>query len=444
MASEQLRESFERLARANHVTGAQIAVLQRGEMCTAEWGEDEHGSGRVLSEDAKVPVGSITKTFTATLLMILVSDGDLDLDTPIGEYLPDLRRLSSDLADRLTARHLLSHTGGLVSDCGPPAENFPFGHCLLDTLQRPGAGFSYSNLGYAIAGRLIEVTTGMTWWEAMETILLKPLRITPAFVAAPGSVTSGAPSATGHAVNRALRRIRPVEQSLEPVEAPAGALALSATDLVTLARMHLRPEHGGTDLGLITPRDLAEMRTPVPCADPFGLADGWGLGLAWYRGGATGWLGHDGMADGTSCHLRVDPAAGTVVALTTNSSTGTTMWKQLVTELRTSGLEVGDYTGLTGTECRIPAPRECAGHYSNSDTEYSVVVRGDDVQLIIDGEPAARLTVYEELVFAVTDLVTGERGYPGRFLRNPRGGQVDRIQVGGRVATRRRHAREVA
>src|SRR5213075_625340 len=96
-------------------------------------------------------------------------------------------------------------------------------------------------------------------WQAMREILLKPLGITPAFVVAPGVEPAGPAYASGHAVNRATHRVRAVDQALEPVEAPAGALALSASDLVTLGRTLLPANRGGTADGLIAPAELAEM-----------------------------------------------------------------------------------------------------------------------------------------------------------------------------------------
>lgn len=446
MSSDDLSDRFERAARGNDVTGAQLAVLRQGELRTFELGELEHGTGEPMGGSTKVPVGSITKTFTTTLLMALVSDGDLDLDAPVAEYLPEMHRISGDLVDLLTTRHLLSHTGGLAADYAGPAEadHFPLGGCFLDTLQRPGVGFSYSNLGYVLTGHLVEALTGMTWWEAMRAIVLKPMGITAASIVAPDRSPSAPSVATGHAVNRARGLIRTVEQTLEPAEAPAGALALSASDLVALGRMHLRPEHGGTASGPVGQAELAEMRRPVPYADPFGLADGWALGLALFRSGATTWLGHDGMADGTSCYLRVDPTGGTVIALTTNSGSGSAMWRDLCAELRPTGLHIGAPHALTGAERRTAPPRDCAGEYVNGDTVYSAVIRGDDVSLVVDGDSAATLTLYEDLIFSVTDVTTGEQGYAGRFLRNARDGRIDRIQIGGRVAAKRRRAQEAA
>lgn len=430
MSRGLLSDLLEGATRANQVPGAQLAVFENGETRAYTFGEAEHRGGVALTADDKLPIGSITKTFTAACAMVLVSDGDLDLDDPVADYLPELRRLPSG-SPGLTTRHLLSHTGGLTAECpGLPAGRAGWSRWVRG-VQAPGAGFSYSNLGYALAGRLVEAVTGVPWAQAVRDILLKPLGITPVFVVG----DSPERFVPGHAVNLATRRVRRITQALEPVEAPAGALALSATDLVTFARLLLRPALGGTADGLVAPAELAEMCRPVPHAEPFGLADGWGLGVALF---GAGWVGHDGTADGTSCHLRVDLNTGTAVALTTNASSGNGVWPHVADELG-----AGDYTAPTRTAHRAPPPRGCAGVYHNGDIEYAVFVEGDVIRLVVDDEPAARLVPHEGLIFSVIDLNTGETARPGRFLRNS-GAEIDRIQIGGRVARRQHRAREVA
>lgn len=430
MSRGLLSDLLEGATRANQVPGAQLAVFEQGETRAYTVGEAEHRGGVALTADDKVPIGSITKTLTAALAMVLVSDGDLDLDDPVAEYLPELRRLSSGAPTGLTTRHLLSHTGGLTAECpGLPAGRSGWSRWVRG-VQAPGAGFSYSNLGYALVGRLVETVTGVPWAQAVRDILLKPLGITPAFVVGDAEEQF----VPGHAVNLATRRVRPVTQALEPVEAPAGGLALSATDLVTFARLLLRPALGGTAAGLVAPDELAEMCRPVSHAEPFGLADGWGLGLAVF----DRWVGHDGTASGTSCYLRVDVRAGIAVALNTNASSGTGVWQRLAPELGAP-----DHPASTRQARRVPPPRDCAGSYHNGDIEYVVHIDGDVLRLVVDDEPTARLVPHDGLTFSVVDLNTGETARPGRFLRNS-SGEIDRIQIGGRVARRQHRAREVA
>ncbi len=415
MDTRQLERRLTALVRDHLVPGAQLAVHRPGDgLWTTEVG---------LPADAAVPIGSITKTFTATVAMALVSDGDLELDTP----LPDLEH-------PLALRHLLSHTGGLPSDPDDVRTTSLRRHALeacrtLVPLHHPGAGFSYSNIGYVLVGHLIEVATGMSWWEAVDAVLLRPLGLRPHFTVGPATDRH---AVAGHAVNAASGRVVPVRQSLALVDAPAGALAASATDRVTFGRMLAGgPPH------LVDPADLALMRTPVRHAEPFGMADGWGLGLALYECDGTVWVGHDGTADGTSCHLRINPEDGTVVALTTNGSSGFALWRELVPELAAAGLPVGDYDGSRALREPMTPPAECSGSFVNGDTEYSVRPGAREVlKLTVDGEPMAELSLFDGLVFAMRDSDTGDTSQTGRFLRDPRDGGIEWIQIGGRLARR--------
>ncbi|WP_367127294.1 serine hydrolase domain-containing protein [Saccharothrix sp. HUAS TT1] len=416
MDTQRIIARLTALVREHHVPGAQLAVHHAGRTWTHEVG---------LAADAAVPIGSITKTFTATVAMALVSDGDLELDAPLSDHLPGV-------ADELTLRHLLSHTGGLPSDPEDVRTTSLRHHVRqalreLHPLHEPGAGFSYSNIGYSLVGHLIEVTTGMTWSEAVEAVLLRPLGVRAGFTTNPSDDV-----VSGHAVNPGTGRVVPVAQSLAAVDAPAGALAASATDLVAFGRML-----GGAAPHLIAADDLALMREPVRHAEPFGMADGWGLGLALFQRDGVRWVGHDGTADGTSCHLRINPSDGTAVALTTNGSSGFALWRDLVQDLADAGLPVADYDGMSGLRHRIPPPPDCTGRFRNGDVEYAVrAVDRERLALTVDGEPFADLSLFDGLVFAMRDSDTGDTNQTGRFLRDPGDGGIRWIQIGGRLARR--------
>ncbi|MGH3623842.1 MAG: serine hydrolase domain-containing protein [Sciscionella sp.] len=452
LESVQVSRTFRTLAERHGIPGAQLTIHHCGQTLEITFGVQQHGGGHPVGANTAFPVGSISKSFTAAVIMILAADGDCELDAPLGEVLPELAGDNGSLESgaesgaRLTLRQVLSHTSGLAS--GPDSDDvadlslhrYVRHQCRLpDLVLRPGTGFSYSNVGYALAGRLIETITGMTWWQAVGSILLKPLGIEPAFIPIPGGPTSERVIATGHGVNAAAGKIVPVEQCLAWAEAPAGGLALSATDLVRFGRATFAEGTPGA-LDLLPPDFAEELRTPVPGASAFGLADEWCPGLALFHEGDIDWLGHDGTADGTSCHLRIEPGCGIAVALTTNSSAGVHLWRDLLAALRADGFPVGDHVAEL-PDNTLPARSDCFGSYVNGDVEYRLLpIEDEGVGLAIDGELLAELVLFEGLVFDLRDVFSGRRLQAGRFLPNPDTGELDRIQVLGRLASKRQES----
>ena len=128
------------------------------------------------------------KSLIATGALRLATEGRLDLDAPVGRYLPDLA-INNPWRDAspVTMRHLLDHTSGLedarlwqmFSRRAKPdatlAKAFPDPHRLLRVRSRPGTRFSYSNMGYALAGMVVESVTGERYERYLDENLLRPL-----------------------------------------------------------------------------------------------------------------------------------------------------------------------------------------------------------------------------------------------------------------------------
>ncbi|MFD5434092.1 serine hydrolase domain-containing protein [Kitasatospora sp. NPDC127067] len=432
----ELQHRLDALARAHRVPGAQLVLDTGAETVALHTGVADTATMEPFTEDTAVPVGSLTKPYTAALVMLLADDGDLDLDEPAAEHLPELRQLPE-----VTIRHLLGHTGGLPT--GPDSDaaarttatRYLSAVCTApDALFRPGTDFSYSNAGYVAAGRLVETVTGMPWQEAVRALLLEPFGTGPVFV---DTAAPGRPVAAGHALNAATGRPRAVRQNLAPLEAPAGALLAGAADLAALGAALV-----GRSKTL--PPDVAElMRRPQPAARPGALADGWGAGVALYRQDGRFWCGHDGNAMGTSCHLRADPDSGVVVAFTGNAGAATALWRELAAELEESaGLRVP--AAIEPVDARGPVPLAepatlagCAGDYRNGSVRYRIEAAGDGTAtLSVDGDPPIPLRCYTDLSY---DLLAPDTGRPepgGRFHRDLATGRVDRVQVSGRTARR--------
>ena len=99
-----------------HIPGAAVGVLADGARQAAGFGVTSLETGYAVRLDTLFQIGSITKVFTTTLVMLLVEEGKLALDTPIVEYLPDLKLADADAQARITLRMLLSHSGGFYGD----------------------------------------------------------------------------------------------------------------------------------------------------------------------------------------------------------------------------------------------------------------------------------------------------------------------------------------
>ncbi|MFF9765688.1 serine hydrolase domain-containing protein [Streptomyces sp. NPDC014636] len=425
-----LQDRLDALARTHRVPGAQLALDTGTDVVAVHTGTADVATGSPVATETAVPLGSLTKPYTAALVMLLADDGDLDLDEPAAEHLPEL----SGTPD-VTIRQLLSHTGGLPT--GPDSDTaaattaarYLTAVCTArDTLFAPGTDFSYSNAGYVAAGRLVETVTGMPWHEAVRALLLQPLGVLPAFI---GDASPVRPVAAGHAVNTATGSARPARQNLAPLEAPAGALLASALDLVAFGNALI----GRSDL--LPPAVIKEMRRPETAARPGALADGWGPGLALYQRDDRVWCGHDGNAQGTSCHLRADPESGVVVAFTGNAGGATALWRDLTAELaRLTGIRVpvGALAPDRGRPVAVPG---CEGVYRNGTTTYRVAAGPDGAPtLSVDGDLALGLVCYADLSCDLLDPATGRPEPGGRFHRDPDTGGIDRVQISGRTARR--------
>ncbi|MCF1649921.1 serine hydrolase domain-containing protein [Streptomyces indiaensis] len=439
LAADLLR----RLTHDHAVPGAQLTILRAGDILSVTSGVTRAGTTRPVTADTAFALGSVTKAFTATVAAQLVALGDLEWDDPVAEYLAEFDGTEDDRFSAVTLRHLLSHTAGLVADHElddareSSLARYTASAATTSPVHEPGHCFSYSNTGYNIVGRVIETAGDMKWQAVVENLLLRPLGIDPLFLSG-GPATGLRTLADGHAVRPGPERTaHPVDPFVPAGWAPAGGLAGSADDLIALAALHLgtRPDADT----LLPATERAEMAARDPHADAFGMADGWGLGLAHYASPDGPWLGHDGTADGGTAHLRLHPASGTAVALTTNATTGTLLWADLVDALRAHGLPVGDHRPTLSTAPAVTTgPDRFTGDYRNGDTRFAVRSRpgGTALRLTDATGLTADLALHSDLTFTARRTDTDTAPYTGRFVTESADGDVVLMQLGGRSARR--------
>ncbi|KAF0790959.1 serine hydrolase domain-containing protein [Streptomyces sp. FR-008] len=442
MEADLAEDLLRTLTRAHAIPGAQLTVLRAGRSLSLATGVRRTGVADPVTTETAFALGSVTKAFTATLVGQLVADGELEWDDPVADYVAEFDNAVDEAFSEITLRHLLSHTGGLVADheTDDVAETSLARYtasvsAATRTLHRPGSCFSYANSGYNILGRTVEAVTDMKWQAALANLVLRPLGIDPVFVHdAPGGQRA---LAQCHTVRPGENRsATPVGLFLPPSWAPAGGLAGSADDLAALATLLLGTHPDAAEL--LPEEQRTEMCARTPAADAFGMADAWGLGLAHHASPDGVWLGHDGTVDGGTAHLRFRPADGTVVALTTNATTGTAMWAELVDALRERGVPVGDHRPLAATTPPLSAgPGRLDGDYRNGDTVFRVRTAESGVPVLTDATGlVADLTVHEDLTFTARRTDTDVAPYTGRFVTDRASGEIHLMQLGGRAARR--------
>lgn len=134
--------------------------------------------------DTKFRIGSVTKQFTATLILQLVEEGKIKLDGKITDYLPDYRK---DTGERVTIHQLLNHTSGIPSYTGLPGffqnesrnpynvKDFVKKFASGDLEFEPGSKFAYNNSGYFLLGAIIEQVTGKSYAQVLQERIFDPL-----------------------------------------------------------------------------------------------------------------------------------------------------------------------------------------------------------------------------------------------------------------------------
>ncbi|MFG3004258.1 serine hydrolase domain-containing protein [Streptomyces calvus] len=283
--------------------------------------------GHAPDEDVQYRIGSITKTFTAVLVLRLRDEGVLALSDPLEKHLPGTG------VGEATVAELLAHSGGLAAETpGPWWERTPgsLRPELSDVLgERPlvhpaGRRFHYSNPGYALLGALVEKLRGAPWEDVLRRDVLEPLDLRRT------SVRPQAPHAGGWAVHPWADVMMP-----EPLEdlgrmAPAGQLWSTAGDLARFAAFLVQG-----DERVLSAESLREMRTsaaPVEAADvASGYAYGLGMELRHQDGRAL--VGHTGSLPGFLACLTIglsDDVSAVVLANCTSGPAPFTVAADLV------------------------------------------------------------------------------------------------------------------
>ena len=333
--------------------------------------------------DTLYRIGSITKLFTATALLILRDAGKLHLDDPLATHLPWFQmKAAAAEAGTITIRHLLTHTSGLPREGALPYftdSRFPSIEEIrarLPMQERPfptETRWKYSNLGATLAGEVVAAVAGEPYVDFVRRRILEPLGMTATLVASPAS---GHPRlATGYA-RRLLGSTPAPFNDLRGLTA-AGNMTTSVADLARFTMLQLR---GGAAGGaqILSGRTLAEMHR-VHWLEPEWQA-GWGLGFRLLRVRGKTLVGHGGAVRGFRSNLQICPADKVAVVAFVNSDDADA-WLYVDKALEWVG---GAIAGVTkpAPPTADPAWERYVGRYRSAWRDVQILVRGGELTVI--------------------------------------------------------------
>jgi CubicO group peptidase (beta-lactamase class C family) len=304
------------------VPAVSIAIDDGAEVRTFAFGRLNVETAVDATTDSLFQIGSITKLFTATLVMQLVEEGLVALDDPVEVHVPAFALRF----DKCTVRHLLSHTSGLDGDFFAA---FGFGDdaipryveasAALPQLFPPGAYFSYCNAGFVVLGHLVERVCHEEFEVVLRERVLDPLGLTRMTARPEEALVSRVASGHLQSFEDPTPRVAPSWAWNGRAVTPAGAMmSATATELVTFARAHLAG--GGPILSAesVAAMQQVQHRKPSPTAEVQAMGLGWHL----HEWSGQRMFEHGGGTLGQQAQLSVFPEHDFIVSVLTNSLAG--------------------------------------------------------------------------------------------------------------------------
>ena len=295
------------------VPSASVAVVRQGRIaCVVAVGDARRDPKTPAAASMRYSIGSVSKQFTATAVLMLAEEGKLSLDDPVSRFLPDLTD-----ADKVKVRQLLSHTSGYQDywpqDYVPPfmkketTSDAILGRWAKQPLDfPPGAQYQYSNTAYVIAGQIVEKAGGKPLMEFLEARIFRPLGMKSVLDIDQSRLTESDP--TGYQ-RFGLGPLRVAPKEGKGWLFAAGELAMTAEDL---ARWNVSV----IEQKLLKPASYAEMERAVMLTN--GVASPYGLGLGVASAGGHRSLSHGGEVSGFTADNVIYPDDRAAVTVLVN------------------------------------------------------------------------------------------------------------------------------
>ena len=281
-----------------HIPGLSVAVVRAGKVVLAKgYGQSNVELGVAATADTVYQIGSITKPFTATAVMLLVEEGKVSLDDPISKHLSTVPEAWAEVR----VRHLLTHTSGIKSYTSLPDNLKQFRQdvsreAVLKSVTdlplefKPGEKFAYCNTGYFLLGMLVEKVSGKPYADFLDERIFKPLEMTGTRINDPRAVLKN--RAAGYSWEKnALLNGEPWSMTWPFA---AGAVVSSVSDLA-------RWDAALYSEKVLKRSSLDQMWTAGKLNDGKAVEYGLGWQLNSFKGHKV--IGHGGSIAGFTCYL---------------------------------------------------------------------------------------------------------------------------------------------
>ncbi|MDZ4113702.1 MAG: serine hydrolase domain-containing protein [Brevundimonas sp.] len=362
------------------IVGMTVAIARADEPpLIVAWGHVDAARTEPATPHTVYEIGSITKTFTAALILRRVEQGPISLDETVTRWLPELR----GSADEVTVRHLLAHSSGLPSD--PVAEDMSqpvSAEALLAAVRdrpaefSPGARFRYNNNGYGLLGLILERESGRAYADLLREELLEPLGLSETAPCAFEDATR--PAGFNHAFISDDGPVLHIRH--HPLASgAAGMLCSTAGDVLAW-------QSGLMSGRVLQPQTLALMTEPQRLSN--GSASPYGLGIYVDEDGER--LHHGGAASGFITQMAWRPRERLGVVVLTNGIYAGALAERLEQDL--AGSAMGRAWSPPVEAPMSQADLEAlAGAYRIGPTRLDVFVLDGRLRARPEGQVAARL-----------------------------------------------------
>lgn len=363
---ERLNEYFDVLFE-NHRFMGSVAILSGGEI-QYQYGVGYADVGQEIEIDdqTRFRIASISKPFTATLILQLAEDGKLGLDDPLSEYYPEFPN-----ADEISIEHLLYHRSGLYNFTNDPAytdwmTEYKTRAELLELLAEhdpvfePDEKMEYSNTNYILLTVIAEAVSGQTFGELLEQKITEPLGLEHTYLGEGATIEY--PEAHSYEYQDSWQQASVTDMS---IPLGAGGIVSTPVDVVLFARALFNGE-------LLSDHSLNAMTN---------LNDNVGMGLFHYPYHDQSGYGHTGGIDSFRSNLAIYPEEELYIAITANSMTysNNDILIALLDAWHGKNVKIPDFTSVTLSEEHL---QQFTGEYSSEDLPLDISVWVEDGNLM--------------------------------------------------------------